>query len=866
MILALVMVVTLIPSIGVSAEEYVYDITDNVNSVEYHNMLVSGKATLISSSNTERVYRVSKENAVYDVNDITDSSGEEFALPVGDDTVLQIKLKASGTSIWLKEVTVSSYKGTSTDEFSLVMPDKIGMWYIESKVEEKDEEGKSTGYYVYTVVHQAPLAITEINESFSGTHVFDTWSYVDLTLPYEVVTIPKNAFKDNNKLRSFSVKQRIDTVGSSAFMGCVNLTSVDLSTWVTHNSALNSIPDNCFNGCSSLRDIAIPSEIISIGASAFNNCTKLDSVVLQNSISNIGKNAFSNCYSLRYLYIGNTRKDWITENSKSSIVDEDKLICGDSAKSTKPIVSKDDSGVSCSAKIYSSGLYTVASRVDIKSCSVEKDGVVIDLNNYTSQVYGYDTRAYSFNIDSFGEYKVTAEDVAGNSVVQTILFEKEVVDKTAPIISITSSRDTVNDNYFNNARVVVSDADTEVVDIHINGVSVSNNYNVSSDGTYKIEAWDGVGNKSERTIIVDSVNPTITGISDGDILNKNCTLKFSDDFSGIYKIILNGVEQKNLSTMLLSASGTYCVEVIDMCGNSCSVSFIIDSVGPSSDIVSGAYYKSIIPNITSLCGIVSAVAKNNTTGKQYNVVSGITKLTENGSYTLSLTDALGKTVKTNFVVDSTAPKITGVVNNKYYNTKEVKVTVEDDNLDYTEFDSERKSKSFTFKTDGKHTIKAVDKAGNITSLTFYIDTVMPKLSVKDGYAKTKAFTFKVSDSFSGIKKVYINNKLQKKASSYKLSKQGKYTVKVVDNAGNVKVTKLYVDKTKPTVTGVKNGKTYTKKVTVFGKDTISGIKKVVLDGKVITKAKSVSKVGSHKITVYDNAGNKTTVKFKIAKK
>ena len=71
------------------------------------------------------------------------------------------------------------------------------------------------------------------------------------------------------------------------------------------------------------------------------------------------------------------------------------------------------------------------------------------------------------------------------------------------------------------------------------------------------------------------------------------------------------------------------------------------------------------------------------------------------------------------------------------------------------------------------------------------------------------------------------------------------------------------DKIKPTVTGVKNNKTYKKQVTIKFSDKQSGIKKATLNGKKIKSGKKVKKNGKYTLKVYDKAGNVIQVKFTI---
>ena len=80
-----------------------------------------------------------------------------------------------------------------------------------------------------------------------------------------------------------------------------------------------------------------------------------------------------------------------------------------------------------------------------------------------------------------------------------------------------------------------------------------------------------------------------------------------------------------------------------------------------------------------------------------------------------------------------------------------------------------------------------------------------------------------------------------------------------------KTSGFIVDTTKPTVKGVKNGKTYKKAVTIRVKDSNTGIKSIKLNGKKIKATYKLKKKGSYKLVVMDKAGNKTTIKFKIKK-
>jgi hypothetical protein len=155
-----------------------------------------------------------------------------------------------------------------------------------------------------------------------------------------------------------------------------------------------------------------------------------------------------------------------------------------------------------------------------------------------------------------------------------------------------------------------------------------------------------------------------------------------------------------------------------------------------------------------------------------------------------------------------------------------------------------------------------------------LDSTAPTVSgVKQETKYYKAVTIKVSDKESGVNTVLLNgtkmdvSEMQK---GYTINKDGVYFLTVTDKCANSKmiVFTVKLDKTKPTVTGVKNKKTYTKAVTIKASDADSGLKSATLNGKTIkisklTSGYKVSKNGTYTLKVTDKVGNTTTIKFTI---
>ena len=68
-------------------------------------------------------------------------------------------------------------------------------------------------------------------------------------------------------------------------------------------SAVTSIGEWAFSGCSSLTSITLPASLTSIDIGAFEKCSSLTSITLPDSLTYIGVDAFEKCSSLTSITI-----------------------------------------------------------------------------------------------------------------------------------------------------------------------------------------------------------------------------------------------------------------------------------------------------------------------------------------------------------------------------------------------------------------------------------------------------------------------------------------------------------------------------------------------------------------------------------
>ena len=92
------------------------------------------------------------------------------------------------------------------------------------------------------------------------------------------------------------VEYVVASLGASCFEGCTGLTSITIPSSVT------SLGDYCFPGCSGLTSITIPSSVTSLGDGCFQDCSGLTSITIPSSVTSLGGNCFLNCQKLETVY------------------------------------------------------------------------------------------------------------------------------------------------------------------------------------------------------------------------------------------------------------------------------------------------------------------------------------------------------------------------------------------------------------------------------------------------------------------------------------------------------------------------------------------------------------------------------------
>lgn len=104
------------------------------------------------------------------------------------------------------------------------------------------------------------------------------------------------------------------SIGTSAFLGYTNLTSIIISNSVT------SINHAAFKGCTGLTSIEIPSSVTNIGSSAFSDCTELTSIEIPSGVTSIGSLVFSGCTNLSSITVDQNNTMYTSRDNNNNEV------------------------------------------------------------------------------------------------------------------------------------------------------------------------------------------------------------------------------------------------------------------------------------------------------------------------------------------------------------------------------------------------------------------------------------------------------------------------------------------------------------------------------------------------------------------
>ena len=114
---------------------------------------------------------------------------------------------------------------------------------------------------------------------------------------YVVTSLGASCFDGCSGLTSITIPSSVTSLGNSCFFWCSGLTSITIPSSVT------SLGESCFKGCSGLTSITIPSSVTSLGWYCFSGCSGLTSITIPSSVTSLGGECFLGCRGLSTITI-----------------------------------------------------------------------------------------------------------------------------------------------------------------------------------------------------------------------------------------------------------------------------------------------------------------------------------------------------------------------------------------------------------------------------------------------------------------------------------------------------------------------------------------------------------------------------------
>lgn len=356
--------------------------------------------------------------------------------------------------------------------------------------------------------------------------------------------------------------------------------------------------------------------------------------------------------------------------------------------------------------------------------------------------------------------------------------------------------------------------------------SITNSYTSLADGAYTISShfWQGHGIHSTQYVddfyytqklIVDTKSPTFECETDASKTSVAAAFSHSASESPITATYShNGISKGSyLSDTVLTSEGKYVITATDAAGNTASKTLYVDKTAPVITAPTAASKTNVSASWQAGSNESPITATYTYNGDSKGVYERNTKLTGEGKYVITATDAAGNTATKTLYVDRTAPVLTAAstVSNKSLsatysaagkNESPISVTYTHNGIDKGEYRSGR-----SLSDEGKYVITATDQAGNSASVTLYVDKTAPELTRSFEYGKNNGtVSWSVGSFETDITAVYsfVGSSGTRTNAAYlsgqSLTDEGAYTVTATDEAGNCSEIKITVDRTAPTLT------------------------------------------------------------------
>ncbi|MBO5480621.1 MAG: hypothetical protein J6A63_05505 [Clostridia bacterium] len=460
-----------------------------------------------------------------------------------------------------------------------------------------------------------------------------------------------------------------------------------------------------------------------------------------------------------------------------------------------------------------------------------------------------ETLEYHFRTS--GLYKVTVMDefrTGIDAIVQTIEYKQPI-----PVGTLAG----VEDKGYTNKTVTFTWKDEAVVILTKDGTAVEykSGQKLTADGSYVLTFSNYDNYKKNYYFVIDTVAPEITldGVENGGVVSGDVSASFEDCATA--ELFKKGESLGSyLGGTKVTEDGVYRLVVKDKAGNESAVEFTIDKTVDWG----------ININEQGLANSVTATANESVTvsllkdGGEVEYTLG-EEINLPGEYTLTLTDALGNTVRRSFTIVQSIVKDFAYDFNRMPNFETVLISGEVRDTNYG---------ILRLTEDGVYDIGVV-AAGETYKFTVTVDNTLPEITldgVENGGATNGDVVITLTEETVSLT-VYFNGEEIAYTAGDELTAEGEYRATATDLAGNSVEVTFTIDKTAPvlTLTGVEDGGVTNGNVAISAVDYTTVV--VYLNDTEIeyTFGDELTEEGSYFVQAWDAVGNVTEAVFTIDK-
>jgi len=213
----------------------------------------------------------------------------------GCSSLTGVTIPASITNVWWGPTfhRCSSLASIMVDVLNPAFASKDGVVFDKEMTTLIRYPPGKTGSYV------VPTGVTRIGSGAYG----GCRNLSSITIPNSITEVDGWAFWECSEATNLTIGAGITHIGSGVFGECASLTSVSIPNNVT------SIETQGFNRCANLRNVAVPPSVTNIGVCAFGTCLSLTSMVFRGNAPGLGARPFDGANNLTIYYLPGT-KGW----------------------------------------------------------------------------------------------------------------------------------------------------------------------------------------------------------------------------------------------------------------------------------------------------------------------------------------------------------------------------------------------------------------------------------------------------------------------------------------------------------------------------------------------------------------------------